>query len=463
MTFIICLENMEEINKDDLFKKILEMPPRMRPDLKVLEDMNRRLDAAAVEQDKKRGLLWWWVIPLLLLPFIFGTFFFYSKYEQAKKTIIEKNLQLTTLSSTIQKNQLDTAIQRLTVYQYDTVYSTVYQDVIVKRKIEQSNEVIVGNQIGFYQSFSPALATNTFKPIVFSPLDDLVTNTSTPSSAGIYRNDNSLSLGSIASLLSADKTPNNQGIETVSKTDYDWSITLAINSLSFLNNRFEYERPLPPSDHFFALSTKKGTERINPLWYFVPTGFQAGINWSPVSFLGTNFTGKSIGLTGEVEFTKNTRLQFGLDFLTISTKANSPDEFNHFPRITPNDPTDFYKEIYGDFTYFQVPLTLKYVLQPDKKWRPFWGIGLIARLPLKEQFRHEFISVQGGEYRLTEPLNEGAFSVKNMRGAIGVEYSLRKNISLQGEGFYNYEFGAASNPYFNLRYGGVNLNLKYKF
>ncbi len=69
---------MKEINKDDLFKKILETPPRMRPDLSALEDMNRRLDAAAVEQDKKRGLLWWWVIPLLLHVQRHGTFFSYS-------------------------------------------------------------------------------------------------------------------------------------------------------------------------------------------------------------------------------------------------------------------------------------------------------------------------------------------------------------------------------------------------
>ncbi|MFK7980158.1 MAG: hypothetical protein AB8G86_09275, partial [Saprospiraceae bacterium] len=172
---------------------------------------------------------------------------------------------------------------------------------------------------------------------------------------------------------------------------------------------------------------------------------------------------KALGFLGEIEFTRNTRLQFGLDYLNVPLSAESTAELNQFPSAIPNNPADLLKELYGDFTYLQVPLTLKYIFQPNKKWRPSIGVGMIARLPLKEQLRYEFVSVQGGEYDQIQSIGKGAFAITNARATLGLAYNFYKNYTIQAEGFYNYQFGATTNPYFQFRYGGLNMGLKYKF
>ena len=450
---------MERHNTDDLFKKMLENPPPMRPDMDALEDMNRRLDAA---QTKRRGVVWWW-IPLLFLPFLLSSIFFYTKYQTAQNKLNELNLQLTNQQI---NTQIDTLTQRITIYQYDTVFNRVYQDVIVQRNISETPALLASTGSVFTSPSLPnfgapdlsansAAAFNTFDKSSFQP-----------SQLELLRDGKVLSLGQVAVVLenseigTADNSNNNLERSTLE------SLMQNIETLSFLGNRFQYEHPLPPSDHFLNLASKSNVDRINPLWYLVPTGFQAGFNWSPFGLIKLptgNKNVKTIGFLGEVEFTRNTRLQFGVDYLSVPLSAESTEELSLFPTALPNDPADLLKELYGDFTYLQVPITLKYVFQPDKKWKPSIGIGMIARLPLKEQLRYEFVSIQGGEYTQPQPLNDGAFSVENMRGTIGIEYNFYKNYTIQAEGFYNYQFGESTNPYVRFRYGGLNLGLKYKF
>jgi len=223
---------------------------------------------------------------------------------------------------------------------------------------------------------------------------------------------------------------------------------------------------LPKSDHFLNLAAKSNVDKINPLWYLVPTGFQAGVNWSPLGIINLptgNNNLKTIGFLGEITFTRNTHLQFGIDYLDVPVSAETAEELNQFPTAIPNDPGDLLSELYGDFTYLQIPLTLKYIFQPDKKWKPSIGVGMIARLPIKEQLRYEFISMQGGEYTQNQPISDGAFSVRNVRGTVGIAYNFYKNYTIQAEGFYNYQFGEPTNPYVQFRYGGLNLGLTYKF
>ncbi|GEM_PF-3099878 len=451
---------MERHNTDDLFKKMLENPPPMRPDMDALEDMNRRLDAA---QTKRKRVVWWWLIPLLFLPFLLSTIFFYFKYQTAQNNLNELNLQLTDQQL---NTQIDTLTQRITIYQYDTIFNQIYQDVIIQRNIPEIAALRASNGGIFVPPSLPnfgapdlwansaATAFNTFDKSSFQP-----------SQLELLRDGKVLSLGQMALVLGKHEVGVDKNKHSLERSQLT-SLMRNIETLSFLDNRFQYEYPLPPSDHFLNLSAKSNVDRINPLWYLVPTGFQAGFNWSPFGLISLptgNNNVKTIGFLGEVEFTKNTRLQFGVDYLNVPLSAESAEELSLFPTALPNDPADLLKELYGDFTYLQVPITLKYVFQPDKKWKPSIGVGMIARLPLKEQLRYEFLSSQGGEYTQAQPISGGAFSVENMRGTIGIEYNLYKNYTIQAEGFYNYQFGESTNPYVQFRYGGLNLGLKYKF
>jgi len=450
---------MERHNTDDLFKKMLENPPPMRPDMDALEDMNRRLDAA---QTKQRGGVWWWLLPLLFLPFLFSSIFFYLKYQTAQNTLDELNLQLTNQQL---NTQTDTLTQRITIYQYDTIYNRVYQEVIIQRNIAKTPALLASNGGYFIQPSSPNFgAPDLWVNTTAAAFNTFDKSSLQPSQLELLRDGEALSLSQIAEVL------NKSGVDNGSSSSFKNSILhllpTDIETLSFLGNRFNYERPLPLSDHFLNLSAKSNVERINPLWYLVPTGFQAGFNWSPLGIAnlpGSDNKVKAFGFLGDVEFTSNTRLQFGVEYLSAPLKAETGEELSQFPAAIPDDPADLLSELYGDFTYLQVPLTLKYVFQPTKKWKPSIGVGMIARLPLKEQLRYEFVSAQIGEYQQIQPLDNGVFSVKNVRGAVGLEYTFYKNYTIQAEGFYNYQFGVSTNPYVQFRYGGLNMGLKYKF
>lgn len=448
---------MERHNTDDLFKKMLENPPPLRPEMEALEDMNRRLDAA---QTKHRNGAWWWLLPLLFLPFLFGSIFFYFKYQTAQNSLDEINLQLRNqqlITST------DTLTQRITIYQYDTIYNRIYQDVIIKRNISKTSALLASNGSYFAVSTLPNFGAPNLTTNPAAAFNTFDKSSLQPSQLELLRDGKALSLSQIAGILD-NNLPNNSS--SVSKNSF---INLPLNniaSLAFLENRFNQEHPLPESDHFLNLTAKSNVDRINPLWYLVPTGFQAGFNWSPLGIAnlpGSNNKVKSIGFLGDIEFTRNTRLQFGIEYLSAPLKAESATELSQFPTAIPDDPADLFSELYGDFTYLQVPLTLKYVFQPTNKWKPSIGVGIIARLPLKEQFRYEFVSAQNGEYKQVQVLNDGVFSLKNVRGTIGLEYNFYKNYTIQAEGFYNYQFGETTNPYVQFRYGGLNMGLKYKF
>ena len=143
MGFTINPINMERHNTDDLFKKMLENPPPMRPDMDALEDMNRRLDAA---QQKERTVVWWWWLPLLFLPFLLSSVFFYFKYQNAQESLDELSLQLVNQQTKI---DLDTLTQRITIYEYDTVFNRIYQDVIIQRNIDKTPAWLASNSSSF--------------------------------------------------------------------------------------------------------------------------------------------------------------------------------------------------------------------------------------------------------------------------------------------------------------------------
>lgn len=447
---------MERHNTDDLFKKMLENPPPMRPDLDALEDMNQRLEAA--EKKPKRTL--WWLLPLLFLPLLIGSFFFYNKYQTAQNTITQLNAQLSDIQVTTNTKSLK---QKVTVIEYDTIVRTIYKDVYVSRNSKEIFKTPI-NKSGVFTNNSPYHFAIKKLNLAFANEVNTFDNSSfQPSQLELLRNGKVLSLGQLERLL-ADN--DNLDGDNYSRTNNNYSIANEVEKLSFLDNRFHYEYPLPNSDHFLNLHPPSDIDRINPLWALVPTGLQLGVNWGPVGIINTtlgNNNVKTIGLLGEVEFTKHTRLQFGLEHLSTQLKAEGAEELSKFPAPMPDDPTDIISELYGDFKYLQIPLTFKYVFQPEKRLKPSFGIGMIARLPILKQLEYEFVNAQRGEYKQVQRLTTDGFAINNIRGMFGIEYNLYKGYSIQAEGFYNHQFGTPTNPYFKLRYGGINLGLKYKF
>ena len=445
---------MEKHNTDDLFKKLLDNPPPMRPDMEALEDMNRRLEEV---EEKRRKVLSLWLFPLLLLPFLLSSIFFYWKYDNAQTTINE-------IKSYSARQQVDTLTQRITIYEYDTIVQTIYQEEVIVLNQKNKGVVTAVNGLEDTNAFLPTFGSRTnFR--VKQKFNTFDLSSLQPSQLGLLRDGKVISLSSINRILQENTWREETKFESSNMENLNWSITEPIAALSLLENRFGNKRPLPLSDHFFALNTKSN-KKLHPLSYLVPIGFQAGLNWSPIGIgklPGSNNNIKTIGISGDIRFSKNTSLQIGLDYLSVPLKAETAADLSQFPAIMPSDPADLFKEIYGDFKFLQVPLTFKYTFQADKKWQPTIGMGMIAILPIQQQLRYEFVSGGGGEYTLNQAVSSEAFYINNWRGTFGIGYNFYKNYTLYAEGYYQYQFGEITNPYFQLRYAGLNMSLRYKF
>lgn len=440
---------MEKHHTDDLFKKILEQPPPMRPRIEDLEDMNRRLE----EENRKQKKTFFWMLPfLLVLPFLGATAFYYFKYQTANQ-LIE---QLQTKKEIVETK--DTVHQRITIYQYDTIKTVIYEEVIAQ--LPKENTALPTNkghlpyitfaEKNFYKD-DPLKKNNTFDKSSFQP-----------SQLVLLKDEKVLSLSWLKSILQQGTTL--KEIDIAKNPKPNWSITEKIGTLSFLVPSLTYQHPLPPNEHFFTLPTIR-KRNTNPLGYFIPTGFRGGVSYSPVGrTINSSLTNNmfSWGIIGEIKFTDRTSLQLGIEQLSLSLEAETPQEVALFPPNLPISDTDFLQEVSGNFKYLQLPFTFQYYFHPDKIWNPYVGIGMIARLPIQAQIQYEWASTQG-EYRQTSILNNESFSINNLRTALGIEYTFFTDYTLQLEGYYHHSFEATANPFFQLRYGGLNMGLKYNF
>jgi hypothetical protein len=459
MRFILDPNNMEKKDTNDIFKKILEQPPPMLPDMEALKDMHRRLDEHEERKAKEKSALLWWLIPLCVLPFLFSSMYFFSKYQTAQKNLEILNSQLAQNHVNLKASAIDTLTQRITIYEYDTILNTIYQDQIINRKKSKSS--FAAREYAFISSLSPSLRNEGTQPHI-DAINTFKYSSIQPFHPELHRAGKVLSTNQLVQLLHQEQLaiasetnnllPKNKAV-----------IAPPLPPVAFLNSIFKLEQPLPEVD--FTTYQSDAKRSINPLWHLTPVGFHVGLNLSSVGFTkisGLNSYLFNIGLAGEIEFIQNARLQVGFDYLTIDLETESPEEISRFPPITPDDPSDRLKEVNGDFAYLQIPITFRYIFPTHKKWKPVIGVGMTSILPISENLEYEFISQQRGDYDIKGSVNSTSFSTKNIRGILGFEYKFSKKYSLQTEAYYNYGFEENENLLFNARYGGLNLGLKYK-
>ncbi len=440
---------MEDNYFDKKLKDILEDPPIFEPDAGAIVDMKRRLEATkSKKQQSVFGL--GWLIPLLLLPFLFGSIFFFIKYKNLNQKLDDITLQLNHF-------QKDTNTHNYVTYHYDTIYKVIYKDIIVERTYENASP-------------SPPILSHYYQNgSLFSNLSNApyLTEFGRLGLEAIHRPQSFRPSGLGFPGLFSDKGGMLE--EKEAEIFMDWT-KRPLKSLDYLSvnplKSYSYSRYFQLEEKLNDPKWEYRKPKVNPVNYFIPKGINVGGQSMPIvkgKAKGKSYSGNNIGFTAALEFHKGVELQFGLERLAIGFELKDESSIVGYPLASPENPGDFFKEMYVDLSYLKIPIIFKKYLRKDKDFTPFLGIGLVAQKPLKQKFDYEYINGITGEYNLNQSFSDGSFLVNNLRANIGVRYHFWKQFSAQSELVYHHSKEQGSGEYFKLRYWALNMGLKYHF
>lgn len=428
---------MDEKHFDESFKNILENSPSFEADEQAIAYMRHRLDEA--ERRKRRGGGWpWWIAAAMALPFLLSSIFFYQKLQQSQKQENGQTLHLTT--------QIDTIIHKHVVYHFDTIYTKVYQEVIMEPTFRSTE---LGQTSNFSLAFPSFYTSGSQNHTGIQGLDH-----------GAYAFHNPLLDWNLEKSLKTE-----DGVAEAEELDWSKLTSIGTLPLGLIRVPRKYYWNTGVANDWPKPDAVQIEPKINPIYYFMPTGFKMGIHSSPLNFINLpnkSTNGLGYGIAAELQFGKHVSMRLGGELLKINFELKNEADFSAFPPIDPENPNDELKELYGNLNYLQIPLSFQYYFRPEKTLRPYLEAGIIASRPTKQSFRYEFIGA-GGEYYLNQSIDNTTFSINNLRAAMGFEFLLWKNIYANVEGFYHYNFEQFKGPILQLRYWGVDLGVKYEF
>ncbi len=430
---------MDDNYFDKKLKGILESPPDFQPDSNALNDMQSRLRASKQPIKKNRRLLFL-LLPLLLLPFLLGGYVFYQKYDHLNEKIVELNKQI------VQINQRDTIVEKQIIHHYDTIYNVIYRETYIR---EQSPKTRTSFSSGWY---SPGFYSRPF----YSPYSttsqgySLHTSTLNPSTPFYTLVDQT------AFRNSPFPSTKNQSSAYL----FNQKTRINLNAL---------KQPIFESGQQKIITTLKdefpeyNDGKVPMSYHFTPSGFGVGGSFSPWVFANNDYNskGNAFGINARIEFPGDRSLNIGFEILSQSFEVKEESLFSNFPIETPTDPTDVLHELKVNFTYLQIPVTLRQKLFEIGHFQTYVNAGIVAYKPLATDFKYEYIN-SSGEYKLNSSFKEGAFSADNMRLGIETDYALGKHFSANAGVIYQHGFSLNESEYFPLRFWAVNLGMHYR-
>lgn len=442
---------MDEKNFDKKIKNILGNPPSFEMPPAALDDMKKRLNEE-MPNKKTRGLALMW-LPLLLLPFLLGGLYLYFSNQAMKQELEQFKSQLLV----IQEDSLIT--RRKITYQYDTIYNTIYKDIIVERRYEKvipskNTNYINRNYNSILRMNSSADRWSNLNPLFYRNLGDEGPDMLNPSSNSNFYTPR---FNPFYSYAFDNANSNNKSTATRRLNQFSTIPSLNHNLISS-NPYILFEH-----DSMQVIKLNKAPE-VNPLLYLSPTGIDLGITYSPLVFANTpgGSNSRSYGLTAEIKFPHPLRLQVGFEKIDANFYTKDPADYAAYPIPSPNNPNDLLEEAKGSFSYLQIPVSLKWVFAESNKFSPFIQGGIVARKPFRQSFNAEYLSPLTGEYTNQSNFSDGDFSIENIRAGLGVEYSFLQKFTASSSLFYQSAFETTDGDYFKLRYFGLGIGLSYQ-
>ncbi|MEO1263971.1 MAG: hypothetical protein AAFZ15_34515, partial [Bacteroidota bacterium] len=300
---------------------------------------------------------------------MFGTFFFYQKYQNLNQEINKLQSQFTELSQNeIQNNYI--------TYHYDTIYRTIYKDKIIERQFEKT---IIPPPL-ILTSYLPHNNSNAYHPQGQQALTDF-----SFLKKGLFNSiDNQFTSGRGFSNIINLSLVNSVTTETTDK-NLDAIGYLPLNPLKYNNELNPLDKKL--NDARWEASKKN----INPMYYLIPTGINAGVDrmqWVRGNTGSKNFSGTSYGINGSLEFPRGVEMQVGVERLGLSFELKEQDDLSRFPILPPDNPGDLFKELKVGLSYIQIPVVLKKYFRNKKSLQPMFGVGLVSYKPLKQKLSY---------------------------------------------------------------------------
>ena len=432
---------MDDNYLDKKLKDILQSGSQFEPDAAAMHDMQKRLRVVQPAKKNRYGLPI--LLSILLLFLLSSLGLTYKKQMILSQQVQDLNHQMSQIT------QQDSIINSHIIYQIDTIYQVVYQQKHVS---------------------SPGLSVAKLPFFTYHPTTPFITSNSGQLLGQTLNTDtrwsltkNGLSLLDIPSGSSFFESATQEKQDLPEAIHYTSLLEpLTGPSLKKLAGHNSTNPSLLSKIDYDFLTVRKN--KVKPAYYFIPSGFTAELNASPLLFPTHDFGGSaySFGAKGSVELPQGRALEVGVELLNMDFELkDNPEKFSIFPVANPNDPTDVLHELKGNLRYVQIPVSIRQRFMSNRKFRPSVALGLVAYRPLRQRFVYEYIDATD-EYKLENTFTIGSFSVDNIRVALGFEYSLGNRISIEPELQYQSGSSLNANEYFKLRFWAGNIGLKYK-
>ena len=180
------------------------------------------------------------------------------------------------------------------------------------------------------------------------------------------------------------------------------------------------------------------------------------------SMPGTDFSSYVLNMSAELEYGPHWRLEAGLELLHFSFELQDENHFGDYPSLLPDAPSDNLQDIYVTLDYLQLPLTLKYFLNPKRTTlQPYFKAGAVLRQPRRQSFDYEFVG-SGDTYYLPFYIRDDGIYLSSLRGGAGLAIPITRNWGLYTEALYHYDYQLGPNDHTLLSYFGFNAGLRLR-
>lgn len=398
---------------DDKLRGLLENAPEVQPDCETIKDFRRALRAT---KDSKQRRLW----PILFLPLLLGMFWLAWR----NSLLLDQFQQLA--------KRVEEGTKVDTIYQIEHIYrgDTIVQFVFLHAAFQNSNT---------FPAFANAL------PTFDKPITGIQMGGSTGLSSHLFK------------YTSTNRHAEPDGIPlTPIQTPFPklpgFPVAPILYQRNLNNLGWITQQP--------TLPLSKGEKRL--LSFFRPTALHLGLQVTPLQLGPPPLDGDffSAGLQFHLAFPGKRSLGIYPQIVATSVKVETPEVFNEFPVVLPNDPSDELHEIKGQFQYLEMPLLLQQDFRLKGRLHPRISIGLVAAQSLRRSLNYEFYA-DDEEYSINGPISDPNFTLQHARLGTGLIYYFGKQFSLNTDLFYQFKFPGTPSQILDLQYLGWSIGIRY--
>ena len=369
---------------DEKLKDILESPPEYEPDTLALQDMQKRLRG---RNGGASGITWIpWILSSVLLLLLTAGGFLLQRVSSMQSSLDHLENQLTTAQTT-----RDTIIHQQIIQHYDTIYTIIYRE-----KYLPVEEALAS----FPSLYRPAFPRLLSQPGIAGSLTGQPVYDQGIYSWSLDKNRYSLLERSPSSGFFATDS---LAVEREEEVDF-WASPAAsveVRSLKYLRTQPSWAKVAVDGPGLPIEPCKKSA--ISPLYYFTPIGLAVQGNVAPVTLPSHDLGGTSYSLGGgfAIKLPQERSLVVGMDWLSMNFDLKDPEQFEPFPIVDPEDPSDVLHELKGYFSYVQIPVSLRQQLFARRTWSTALNVGMVAVKPVRHRLVYEYLNGQE-EYKIIQ-------------------------------------------------------------